>query len=96
MGVAQFISAVAWCSVIAAPWAALLLGEPLRSPYVVAAVSTGVLIGTLAGMHHQGQVAALHRHTLAAVERELARAAERAREEATAAPRSNRGNGEQG
>jgi hypothetical protein len=58
MNAAQRVCVMAWGSVLAAPWAA---------------VATAVLVGTLAGFYHQGQVVVARREALAAVEREMAR-----------------------
>lgn len=77
MGAAQIIAIVAWGSVVAAPWAAWLLREPLRSPYVIAVIATAALVGSMAGLYHQGQATMVRQDALAAVEREMARQASR-------------------
>ena len=74
MTASQVVAAVAWVSVLAAPWAAWATDTSFRSPWFVATVATAVLIGAAAGMHHQGQVAITRRDTLAAVERQMAQA----------------------
>ncbi len=73
MSASQVVAAVAWVSVLAAPWAAWATATPFRSPWFVAVVATAVLIGLVSGMHHQGQVAIRRRDALAAVERQMAR-----------------------
>lgn len=74
MGAAQNVAAVAWGSVMAAPWAAWLLGESVRSPSVVAVMATSALIGLAAGLLHQSQTAAAQQAATDAFAREMAAA----------------------